>query len=336
MRIPASAMFLIAISSAAAQGQNLIQNPGFEVGQIPTMHDQVPYATGWYKNCGPTTPGGTPDLFDSRSPHCLYGIPSNKWGNRSERTGGYRYVGFSGTAVESVKGTLASALSSCTYTIEFWASAVDGIRYECPKPLTATPPNPNNRIEVVLRKGNDCTTGKVVHATSPVTVGAWQHFTGQFTLTAAEASAAYDRIEFRLAPTQLSSTTLNIVYLDDVSLVVTGQPTLTSDFQLTTVWVDGSSPVFITATMAPLALGANFWWKVEEVDASGGALQGTVMENPVLWWGDPLTNVFRGYAAPPNMAGRFWPGHRYRITRGVWSPCVPWLQTVKTMLVDTH
>jgi hypothetical protein len=214
--------------------QNLIQNPGFEVGAIPTGPDQVAFATGWSRNCGryyasmvPNGNPGSPDLFDQRSTDCMYQVPTNKWGVRPTRSGGYRYVGFSGQSNtngpayygETVEAVLTAPLNSSPYEISFWASAVDGIKYQCSQAISAVPPDSNNKIEVVLRKGSNCSTGKSVYVSTPITAKAWQLYSGQFTLSATEVAAGYDRIEFRL--TQIAPTygnTFHIVYVDDVSL----------------------------------------------------------------------------------------------------------------------
>jgi len=171
-------MLCVIVAPSTASGQNLIQNPGFETGTIPTISDQVHFATGWSRNCGkswqsnaPQGTPGTPDLFDSRSPHCAYKIPTNIWGVRNVRAGGFRYVGFTGTLNvhgpqfygETVEGTLTRPLVACDYQVSLWASATDGKRDYCNTPISAMTPDPlYNKIEVVLRKGNDCSHGKVV------------------------------------------------------------------------------------------------------------------------------------------------------------------------------
>lgn len=226
---------LVAAVTMAVNAQNLVQNPGFETGAIPTGENQVALATGWNNNCGrnyasniPSGLPGSPDLFDTRSTNCLYGIPSNKWGIRPTRAGGYRYVGFSGASTangpayygETVEGALAGPLGASTYEVSFWASAVDGIKYQCNQQITGVPPDPQNKIEVVLRKGNNCSTGKSIFVSGSITSGNWQYFSGKFTLSAADAGAGYDRLELRLTQVAPSSgKTFHIVYLDDVSLV---------------------------------------------------------------------------------------------------------------------
>lgn len=156
--------------------QNLIHNPGFEVGAlIPVGENQVAAAPPWNSNCArywlshyPEGKLGSPDLFDSRSSNCLYQIPTNKWGTRPPRAGGLRYVGFAGhTNIygpayfgESVEGTLMAPLTVGSYEVSFWISGVDGYRSGCNEPFTSHAINPHTKIEVMLRKGNDCTTGK--------------------------------------------------------------------------------------------------------------------------------------------------------------------------------
>ena len=334
--------------------QNLIQNPGFESGSIPTNHNQVPYATGWNQNCGrswnvlvPAGNPGSPDLFDSRSLDCRHKIPTNKWGVRNERTGGYRYVGFSGATdsngpqwySETVEGTLTAPLTnSCSYMVSFWASAIDGYRQQCNQPLTPITPSANyNKIEVVLRVGNNCTQGKVVYTSPSVTAQTWQNYSGTFSLTAADAAVGYNRIEFRLVQQQAPYGPSHIVYFDDAALSPIMQSPLNPDFQLSATLPSGNSPTYqLTATSAPLPSGAGFWWRVEELDpVTGAVLPNTTVTNPSAWWGNPTTNVFSGYYNNNSPVGVFYQGHKYRITRGTWSACNPWAAISKTVFMCT-
>lgn len=231
-------LLLMILVPNAISGQNLIQNPGFEDGAIPTTQDQVSFATGWSKNCGrswlntnPNGPGnpGSPDLFDTRSPNCMYQIPSNKWGVRGVRANGVRYVGFTGVSNadgpqwfgETVEGTLTSPLLAITYQVSFWVSAIVAGHGECTLPLKYFPASPENKIEVVLRKGNNCAMGKSIYVSPSITSPNWQQFTGQFTLSAADAAVGYDRIEFRLVQFQATggaSPFTHAVFFDDVEL----------------------------------------------------------------------------------------------------------------------
>jgi len=341
-------------SAALASAQNLILNPGFENGAIPTNNDQVSFATGWSRDCGrfgtsPTSLPGSPDLFDRRSPHCDYQIPSNKWGIRDTRAGGNRYVGFTGSGTpgayaETVKGTLSAPLTiaGCNYQISFWASAIDGWKGgpagepTCTTPLTTKTPNPNNRIEVVLRKGNDCSNGKVIFQSPAVTQKQWTYFAGQFSLTPAEAAVGYDRIELRMTIVSADSTFSHAVYLDDVSLVAAGLP-IDPDFQLTGWIPAGNANTFLVrADVANIPVGSGFWWNVEEIDpATGAVVPNTTMTNPPAWWSPPQSTTFSGYYNNNSPNGVFVQGHTYRIRRGTWSRCNPWSEITKTISMCT-
>jgi hypothetical protein len=333
--------------AALANAQNLIVNPGFEDGSIPNSENQVSLSTGWSNGCDIWTSGypGSPDLFDRRSPYCHTQIPANKWGNRDTRAGGNRYVGFTGSGTpgfygETVKGTLSAPLAAgCNYQVSFWASATDGAKggapgaTPCSTPLQRYTPNPDQRIEVVLRKGNDCSNGKVVFQSQPVTQQTWTHFAGQFSLTAADAAAGYDRIEFRLTIVPPQSTYYShAVYLDDVSLVSAGLP-INPDFLLTGSIPAGNASTFVLqATVGTVPPGSGFWWNVEEIDpATGAVVPNTTMTNPPAWWLTPNSTTFPGYYNNNSPVGIFVQGHTYRIRRGTWSQCSPWSEITKTV-----
>ena len=94
---------ILLLLSANLFSQNLISNPSFQLGTIPTDYNQVPFATDWTRDCGKvrlTSPGhalnpGSPDLFDGRSTNTCYDF-TNKWGTLLEKNGMNRYVGFVG------------------------------------------------------------------------------------------------------------------------------------------------------------------------------------------------------------------------------------------------
>jgi|GEM_PF-1005588 len=98
----------------------------------------------------------------------------------------------------------------------------------------------------------------------------------------------------------------------------------------------GNAPTFsLNATTAALPSGAGFWWRVEEIDASGNVVANTTLTNPSSWWSTPTSTNFSGYccnnaSSPP---GVFLQGHKYRITRGVWDACTPWRAVSKTISI---
>jgi hypothetical protein len=85
--------------------------------------------------------------------------------------------------------------------------------------------------------------------------------------------------------------------------------------------------------------GFGYYWRVEELDASNNVI--FYFNNPNCWW-FPLStpNVFSGIDCVSNSysgastisnctipaVGQFLYGHKYRITRGVWSDQCPWKQ----------
>ena len=351
--------------SLFCDAQNLIVNPSFEQGSIPTAEDQVSFATGWSKDCGTTrtcSPGnpvipGTPDLFDARSVSCRIDVPINKWAtNRTERTSQNRYVGFSGNKIggcpndngipyygETVKGTLTSSLnlSSCQYRVSLYG-ALTQARSTGSNPclnLQAVASDPNyNKIQVVLRKDNDCVNGLVVFTSPNVASTSWTQYTTTFQLTPAQASVGYNRIEFRLTPTPWSYSFVgqHIVFMDDVSLTVEQSSSLSSDFTLVATNPTNSTTNYIvTASVASIAPGSSYYWEVCEVTLLGNnIISGTCMTNPSNWWHSSLelVNTFPGYccnSTPITGGGNFLLGHKYKVTRGVWSQCAPWASTDK-------
>jgi Secretion system C-terminal sorting domain len=90
--------------------------------------------------------------------------------------------------------------------------------------------------------------------------------------------------------------------------------------------------------------GFGFAWFVEELDPSNNVL--FTFTNPSCWWQalniptvfngiDCFTNTYSGASTIANCAippvGQFLYGHKYRITRGVWSDLCPWSQTSITV-----
>lgn len=346
------------VIAANLTGQNLISNPGFELGTSVTNADQVDHATGWSRKCAteyqmtavPNGIPGSPDLFDKNTTNTCYDF-SNKWGTLAERTGQNRYVGFSGSSVkygvayygESVEGTLTQALSPCTYTVSFYAAAIKGYDNSCNGNITLMTPNPTyNTVQVVLRKDNNCSSGKVVYTSPNITTQTWTNFTGSFSLNSTDVAAGYNRIEFRLTPYPEGyngSNYSHIIYMDDVSL--TQNPVfISSDFGLTGNIPPGNTTTYIVTASVSGSPHSGYWWEVGEIDGNGNYISGTVMTNPSNWWASNLYNVntFPGYCCNSTITtgnGTFYQGHTYRITRGTWGPCTPWTSTSKTIRMCT-
>ncbi|MCW3071335.1 MAG: hypothetical protein JWO44_1225 [Bacteroidetes bacterium] len=314
--------------------QNLILNPGFESGSIPTLNDQVPLATNWEKGCAlfPDGNQGSPDLFDSRSTNCDVDVPANKWGSRNVRTTGtYRYVGFNGNSNasglayfgESVKGKLSQALvSDCSYSISFWASAIDGLATFC-SPYTPKGPSVNTKMEVVLRKDGDCTNFKIVYTSGAITQQTWTNFSSTFTLTPAEAAFGYNKVEFRLNnnyATDVSHT--HSVYLDDVSLSsiplmlnVTGNSSFCLNDLLS---FTGSSNLTLS----------NHFWEIAECDASGA------YTNPSASWNQWFSGTPGAFTFPA--LGFITCGNYYKIKLAGGNGCNGWTEFNKIIFINCN
>lgn len=353
----------------SASAQNLIVNGDFELGTIPTGPNQVNFATGWSNGCGRhvatfpvgTTNPGTPDLFDKRSTNCTIDIPSNKWSTATDDYLGVgnRYVGFSGGYIahtngtsggpfygETVLGTLTEPLTntSCQYSVQGVAALAMGQRVGGCGNLDPELPGSYNRIQVVLRKDNDCNLEKIVHTTQNITATSWTPFNGNFTLTAAEAMIGYNRIEFRLTPTPSNTTEIGrsrSVFLGNVSITKGPNNHLSSDFTLIATNPTGSLTHYIvTATVASVPPETGFDWEVCEVNPiTNAVIPGTCLNNPTSWWSPSLslTNTFPGYCCNSSTTsgnGLFGLGKKYRVIRGTAGPCNPRTTTTKFVFMS--
>lgn len=140
--------------------------------------------------------------------------------------------------------------------------------------------------------------------------------------------------------------------------------TLNPDFTLSGSTIVGNTTDYrITAT--PVMTPPGFWWEISEVDVvSGSVIPGTTVTNNETWWHAPFItgNTFPGYdyssttaplatgystsapyATPPYTStsfpvlnpGKFKLGKKYRITRGVWGPCLLWASISKTIYINS-
>lgn len=226
-----------ALSQASIAQTNLILNPGFESGSIPTNVSGISTntATYWteygfpyfYTNGDPNPSTnacvkGTSDVLDKRSSNCLVGIPKNDWGNLNERTTGNRYVSFSGGGWQIVPAsnphkyrffygeTISGSMSSyvqygCSYTVSFWAANATKSNNNCGSFPNNLPSVGNyNKIEVVLRKSStsiaNCNDYIVVWTSPNITSTSWTQFTGTFSISYADFLKGYDKIDFRFTP----------------------------------------------------------------------------------------------------------------------------------------
>jgi|GEM_PF-2602688 len=207
-----------------------IYNGDFELGALPTQSGQITstlpttgngaYTPGWDQGCTSWYPNvpletGTSDLLDTRvgEPNTFLNIPYNYINVRVAGT--KRYVGMLGSPVdangnrigESLRANITGSFSTqYRYTIGMWV-ALRKEQFE--GPITV-------KMEVVLRKAGNCTAGKLVYTSVDVNADgiSWKHLQGDFTLTAADISVGYDRMEIRIN----GETGWNKLCLDDVTL----------------------------------------------------------------------------------------------------------------------
>jgi hypothetical protein len=127
-------------------------------------------------------------------------------------------------------------------------------------------------------------------------------------------------------------------------------------FTLTAIGSSSSPNFTVSATTPPLPSGAYFAWDVQQITSPGGTIiPGTDLSNPSQWWysTDVPTTYFEGYCVPScpgtnasnmggpwsssayasNHYGTFTKGNYYRITRGLWTNCIPWVSSSMVVYV---
>lgn len=257
--------FLAVLCSQITSGQ-ILQNPDFESGTVPTNYNQIHYATGWSVGCAlnKTTPSetpyiGSPDLADANCPTASMDMPFQ--GHINPRTTGTtnnrfaRILGSSfynpsaGIYGESIKGTLTEPLStSYQYNLVFYTA-----RWKASYMSSTTV-----QVQIVLRKDNDCSFEKIVYTTPDVPIlntcdncatNNWSQFSTSFTLTAAECAVGYNQLEMRLVGPGSNTGPLGVC-LDDVSLTKTALPKAQFSFQNTV----GSTTINLPWGPAPASL----------------------------------------------------------------------------------
>ncbi|MGV3598204.1 MAG: T9SS type A sorting domain-containing protein [Bacteroidota bacterium] len=235
MKLLLVTVIMTALSGNLFAQTNLIYNPGFEDGTIPSnpsgIYDNK--ATHWselgfsyfYTNGdpNPSTNGcmsGSSDLLDKRSINCQVGVPKNDWGNLNERTTGNRYVSMAGGnwmdipstyppryryhSGETVSGKFEGSLQyGCSYNISFWAANATKMNSNCLSTSPNLPPvGSYNKVDVILRKSSttaaNCKDYIVVWTSPNITSTTWTQYSGTFSISQADALKGYDRIDFRL------------------------------------------------------------------------------------------------------------------------------------------
>ncbi|WP_109300802.1 T9SS type A sorting domain-containing protein [Aquimarina sp. AU474] len=215
-------------------GQNLVINPDFEDGTVPTDRGQINYATGWSHQCTDplifTFGGSGVDLLDRSSSNSNIQVPNNIYttpAGLEERTGDNRYAhlwqtqngGSTGNTLigERLKGSLIGSLTEGTYDLCFWgARASSGV---------ISISDPYQIIEVYLVNDNDCSdNGKWILTTPTMTFdgsgnSVWNQYCANFTINAAEATLGYNKILFKIKdPGTVAMVHSQSIYIDEVEL----------------------------------------------------------------------------------------------------------------------
>lgn len=135
-----------------------------------------------------------------------------------------------------------------------------------------------------------------------------------------------------------SITNVPSTFVSDMYIAKLKKEPLNSDFSLTAVFPTGGGGLYQLSAI-PAVIIPKFWWEVSEIDAVGNVITGTTMTNPSNWWSSPFiaNNVFPGYCCNQTTTtgnGIFTLGRKYKITRGVWSDCDPWISTTKIVYMS--
>lgn len=345
---------LLFLQSATAQ--NLINNGDFETYTTPLPYNSntIVNATGWYDGCAlVNTQGapGTPDLITNSSAVGVYAkIPLI--GHIAARNNGLANNAFAAIAGmkptatypdlygESIKGTINETLTEdYVYTFSAWTAAwfpkiYDSQGHEIPVPVF--------QMEVVLRKPNDCTAGKLVYTSGNVPVlnrGAdgvvtsnWSQITGSFALNAADVAQGYSLLEIRF-----NDGTAQRVGIDDVSLTKALRPKAAFSFvnigqTYSTAYSNQWGNVPVTQICAAPAPAETQVLINGSASSNEQSYRITVQEWDVLNWvavGPPMYNQWIAPSVPVPTADinlstlpgvTIQPGKIYAVTIGVGGP----------------
>lgn len=204
---------LLSLQTAFGQcPNNLIMNGNFETlnGTPPGNGGNISIATGWSNGCATVPNGpGTPDVISNYTTTMYASIPlEGRIAQRGSIATNRVFAGMAGFGPnttnnppgfgESVVGTIIEPLSDqYEYTISMWDAIWGHPAF----------PDRITRIEVLLRKPNDCTSGKLVYTSGILPVqnrgdvgfvsANWNFVSGNFVLTAADVAEGYTRMEIR-------------------------------------------------------------------------------------------------------------------------------------------
>lgn len=213
---------------------NMINNCGFEnyTTPLPSNGGSITPATGWFNGCAQTDIQGnlgTPDLITNNPAVGVFAkIPlMQRIGARNNGLTNNAFAAIGGlkpTAAhpelrgESILAAITENLTAdYQYTVSLWTAA-------WALPTSYGYPDPEFQVEIVLRKPNNCTAGKVVFTSGNVPIqnrgdvgqvsSNWSNITGTFVLDATDVAQGYSLIEIRFN----NATGASRVGIDDVSL----------------------------------------------------------------------------------------------------------------------
>ncbi|KOY86250.1 hypothetical protein AD998_08920 [bacterium 336/3] len=325
-------------SASIGYAQNLVQNPSFEQGTIPTGQSQLHLATNWthYKgDCianNPNIPSTWPssDLFDKNATSSSVGVPSNVWTTSAgldERTGQRRYAGIwnqvDQTFVndERIRGTLTTTLQAGSYDLSLYLAR--GKNHLTPSTLD---PVTKYQVEVVLRKGTDCSLQKLIYISPSLTNYQWQQYATTFSIIDSEANI-YNRVEIRIKHFTFSQfesrPNVRTVFIDDVSItpiVCTLNPaysySIGCDKQANQAVIDVIGNV----------VNQNSQWNLYEMNGN------SIADQDIISGPNPI-QVLSGHQVQfrvPNVAGKY-----YMIKHGVWTNMCSWVEQRRVFQIPT-
>lgn len=309
--------------------QNQVINPGFEQGSVPNNQSQLHFASNWSHYKGECVPYNasvpithpSSDLFDKNSSSTVVGVPNNKWTTPAglpERTNKNRYAGidsrsFSPTSLseERIRGTLLSALAAGGYDLTLFLARAEN-KYLASNPLL----DPVNfySIEVVLRKGNDCNSSKIIYTSPNITNFQWQQYGTTFVISQSEANI-YDRVEIRMKQfplNEIGQFDARSMFIDDVDIspVVCN---LNASFSTSITCNESSNTVSINVSNnGPNPAGTAHQYNIYEMNSFT-----TADANIVSTVG--FINAASGSYSVPNVYGKI-----YMIKHGVWTSTCSW------------
>lgn len=220
----------------------LILNPSFEDGAIPTQKGQIDFADYWTDDvCTDINPGNFgADLLDRNSTNSNLKVPVNTFGALESFDGvGGSYVDnryahlfrekipSSNSSVpdiihkEVLKGTIGYPLDAGCYEFSFMAARANNYLVSSWSGAPLLPStNSTQQIKVSLVSGDACSGLEIL--TTPIIVNAvngdsqWNEYVASITIPSANS---YDRIIFEFVEYSIAGTVTQHAYIDHVSLV---------------------------------------------------------------------------------------------------------------------